>query len=568
MTTYQWFVFFLLVQIIHFLGTWKLYEAAGKKRWEAAIPVYNSIVLMKIIGRPTWWTVLLFIPIINLIMFPVIWVETLRSFGKRSSLDTFLGIVTLGFYIYYINYTQQLNYISDRSLTPDNKTADTVSSLLFAIIVATFVHTYFIQPYTIPTSSLEKSLLIGDFLFVSKMNYGARVPMTTVGLPMVHDSIPLTKKKSYLSWPQLPYFRLPSFQEIKKNDIVVFNWPADTVYQFFDRSGRKAVLKPIDKKSNYVKRCQGTPGDNFEIKDGFVFIDGKPLVLPERAKSQYEHTVYAAKGVSNEVLLSTGSTEFNRTYILKPNSEEQINAVQPYILNASQNQDKSFTVMTGFNGIPMKVIESSGIYAQEVYDAKANVNLTLKAADELRKNSTIDSVVRYIAKKTATFDKGIFPHNTNWTVDNFGPILIPEKGKTIQLNQQNLPLYKRIIENYEGNTIEISGQSIKINGEIAKSYTFKQNYYWMMGDNRHRSEDSRYWGFVPEDHIVGKPVFIWMSWDTNGKGLGKIRWERLFTTVGGDGQPQSYFQFFLIALVAYFVGEYFWRKRKEKNIKV
>ena len=568
MTAYQWFVFFLIVQIIHFLGTWKLYETAGRKRWEAAIPIYNAIILMKIIGRPTWWTVLLFIPIINLIMFPVIWVETLRSFGKRSSLDTFLGIVTLGFYIYYINYTQQLNYFSDRSLNTENKAADTVSSLLFAIIVATFVHTYFIQPYTIPTSSLEKSLLIGDFLFVSKMNYGARIPMTTVGLPMVHDSIPLTKKKSYLSWPQLPYLRLPSFQKISKNDIVVFNWPADTVYQFFDRSGRKAVLKPIDKKSNYVKRCQGTPGDNLEIKDGFVYIDGKPLTLPERAKSQYEHTVYAAKGVSNEVLLSTGSTEFNRTYILKPNSEEQINAVQPYILNASQNPDKSFTVMTGFNGIPSKVIESSGIYAQEVYDAKANVNLTLKAADELRKNSTIDSVIRYIAKKTATFDTAIFPHNTNWTVDNFGPILIPEKGKTIQLNQQNLPLYKRIIENYEGNTLEISGQSIKINGEIAKSYTFKQNYYWMMGDNRHRSEDSRYWGFVPEDHIVGKPVFVWMSWDTNGKGLGKIRWERLFTTVGGDGQPQSYFQFFIIALVAYFVGEYFWKKRKEKNIKV
>jgi signal peptidase I len=566
MTAYQWFVFFLIVQIIHFLGTWKIYEAAGRKRWEAAVPVYNAIVLMKIIGRPTWWTILLFIPIINLIMFPVIWVETLRSFGKRSSLDTFLGIITLGFYIYYINYTQPLNYISDRSLNPENKTADTVSSLLFAIIVATFVHTYFIQPYTIPTSSLEKSLLIGDFLFVSKMNYGARVPMTTVGLPMVHDSIPLTKKKSYLSWPQLPYFRLPSFQKIEKNDIVVFNWPADTVYQFFDRSGRKAVIKPIDKKSNYVKRCQGTPGDNLEIKDGFVYIDGKPLVLPERAKSQYEHTVYAAKGVSNEVLLTTGSTEFNRVYILKPNSEEQINAVQPYILNATQNPDKSFTVMTGFNGIPLKVIESSGIYAQEVYDAKNDVNLTLKAAAELRKNTAIDSVVRHIAKKTTTFDKSIFPHNTNWTVDNFGPITIPEEGKTVQLNQQNLPLYKRIIENYEGNTLENNGQTIKINGEIAKSYTFKQNYYWMMGDNRHRSEDSRYWGFVPEDHIVGKPVFIWMSWDTNGKGLGKIRWERLFTTVGGDGQPQSYFQFFLIALVAYFVGEYFWKRRKSNKV--
>ena len=163
MSTYQWFVFFLLVQVVHFLGTWKLYESAGRKRWEAAIPVYNAIVLMKIIGRPTWWTLLLFIPIINLIMIPVVWVETLRSFGKRSGLDTFLVLITLGFYMYYLNYTQKLEYVTDRSLAPHNKTADTVSSLLFAIVVATIVHTYFIQPFTIPTSSLEKSLLVGDF---------------------------------------------------------------------------------------------------------------------------------------------------------------------------------------------------------------------------------------------------------------------------------------------------------------------------------------------------------------------------------------------------------------------
>ena len=212
MTLYQWFVFFLLVQVIHFLGTWKLYVAAGRKSWEAGIPVYNAIVLMKIIGRPTWWTILLFIPIINLIMFPVIWVETLRSFGKRSTLDTFLGIATCGLYIIYVNYTQKLEYVKERSLTPENKTADTISSLLFAIIVATLVHTYLIQPYTIPSSSLEKSLLVGDFLFVSKVNYGPRVPMTTVALPMVHDSIPIAKIKSYLSIPQLPYFRFPGFE--------------------------------------------------------------------------------------------------------------------------------------------------------------------------------------------------------------------------------------------------------------------------------------------------------------------------------------------------------------------
>lgn len=563
MTLYLWFVFFLAVQIIHFLGTWKLYQAAGRKSWEAAIPVYNSIVLMKIIGRPTWWTILLFIPIINLIMFPVVWVETLRTFGKKSTLDTILGIFTFGFYIYYVNYTQKLVHNPDRKLTAENKAGDTVNSLLFAIIVATLVHTYVIQPFTIPTSSLEKSLLIGDFLFVSKVNYGPRVPMTTVALPMVHDSIPLTKSKSYLSWPQLPYFRLPAMEKIKNNDIVVFNWPVDTVHYFFEPKGRPGVIKPIDKKSNYVKRCVGIPGDNLSIIDGFVFINGKKLVLPERAKPQYEHTIYAAKGISNELLKATGSTEFSRTYIIKPTSDVQLDAVRPYITYANQNADDSFTIQTGFNGIPASVIQNTGIYAQEQYLAQTNANLTLKAAEELRKNKSIDSIIRYVDKKNAGTE--IFPHNGKWTMDEYGPILIPKAGETVQLNSENIGLYARIIGTYENNKLEIKDNQIKINGQATNSYTFTKDYYWMMGDNRHHSEDSRYWGFVPSDHIVGKPVFIWLSWDTNGKGINKIRWDRVFTTVDGEGQPQSYFKYFLIILAAYFVGEYFWRKRKESK---
>src|SRR5690606_17870211 len=194
MTWTEWFLFFLILQVVHFAGTWKMYEAAGRKRWEALVPVYNAIVLMKIINRPTWWTILLFIPIINLIMIPVVWVETIRSFGRNTTTDTLLVLFTLGLYIAYINYTQDVTYIKDRSLVATTKTGDTVSSLLFAIVVATLVHTYIMQPFTIPTSSLEKTLLVGDFLFVSKFHYGARTPMTAVALPMVHDSIPLTPK--------------------------------------------------------------------------------------------------------------------------------------------------------------------------------------------------------------------------------------------------------------------------------------------------------------------------------------------------------------------------------------
>ena len=517
MTLYQWFVFFLIIQVIHFLGTWKIYESAGRKRWEAAIPIYNAIILMKIIGRPTWWTVLLFIPIINLIMFPVIWVETLRSFGKKTTTDTLLGIFTFGFYIFYVNYTQPLNYITDRSLQPENRTADTVSSLLFAVIVATLVHTYFIQPYTIPTSSLEKSLLVGDFLFVSKMNYGARVPMTTVALPMVHDTIPFLKRKSYLTWPELPYLRLPAMQSINRTDIVVFNWPADTVYKFRDDTGRR-VDKPIDKKSNYVKRCVGIPGDSLSIKDGIVYINGKELILPERAKPQFSYKVAL-----------DGKTPIDFEYLFKD----------------------------------MDITDGAGFIDDQKKDTLFIAALTAAGAERLKNVPGITGVKRIISKDV---ENGIFPHINKWNRDNFGPIYIPQKGKTVALTMETLPFYKTIITDYEDNKLKVNGSEIVINDKVATTYTFKQDYYWMMGDNRHNSEDSRYWGYVPENHIVGKPIFIWLSIDSNAKGLDKIRWERLFTTVSGEGQPQSYFKLFLLGLVAFFVGEFFWKKRKERKI--
>jgi signal peptidase I len=513
MTVSQWFIFFLIVQLVHFIGTWKLYVSAGRKAWEAAIPVYNAIVLFKIIGRPTWWTILLFMPIINLIVFPVVWVETLGSFGKKSTLDKVLGVATFGLYIGYVNYTQKLNYSADRSNEPVNKTADTVSSLLFAIVVATFVHTYFIQPFTIPTSSLEKSLLVGDFLFVSKVNYGARTPMTTVALPMVHDTIPLTKKKSYLTWPELPYFRIPGFQSVERNDIVVFNWPVDTVYKFRDKSGLR-VDKPIDKKSNYVKRCVGVPGDQLEIKDGIVFVNGKELILPERAKPQFSYK-----------LALDGKTPIDFEYLLKD----------------------------------MDITDGAGFMNAEKRDTLFIAALTAANAERLQHIPGITGVQKIISKEV---EPGIFPHINKWNRDNFGPIYIPQQGKTVALNLEILPFYKAIITDYEKNDLKVTGTEIRINGKITTSYTFQQNYYWMMGDNRHNSEDSRYWGYVPENHIVGKPIFIWMSWDSNAKGLKKIRWDRLFTTVSGEGQPQSYFKFFLLALVAYFIGEYFWKKKK------
>lgn len=256
MTLVDILIFILIIQVIHFLGTWKLYQRAGRSAWQAAIPIYNAIVLFSIIKRPWWWVFLMFIPIVQLLMFPVIWIETAKSFGHDDTKDAVLCVATLGFYLYYINYFSKNEYQGNRELKAKTKAGETLGSIIFAVVAATIVHTYFIQPFTIPTSSLEKSLYVGDFLFVSKFHYGARTPGTAVAMPMVHDTIPLIKTKSYLNEPQLPMFRLPGFENVSRNDIVVFNWPVDTV-PYFRYSGPETFVKPIDKKSNYVKRAVG-----------------------------------------------------------------------------------------------------------------------------------------------------------------------------------------------------------------------------------------------------------------------------------------------------------------------
>jgi signal peptidase I len=515
METSGWLLLIVFAQVLHGISTWKLYVKAGRKAWEAFVPVYNGIVLMKIINRPKYWILLLFIPVINLFLFPIIWIETLRTFGKKSTLDMLLGVFTLGFYVAYVNYTQEVIYHEKRDLKAPNKTMDTIGSLSFAIVVATLVHTYFIQPFTIPTSSLEKSLLVGDFLFVSKFNYGARTPMTPIAAPMVHDTLPLIKVKSYAEKPQLPYFRFPALQKIERNDIVVFNWPADTLYHMY-KAADKRYDKPIDKKTNYVKRCTAIPGDKIELKDGVVYINGKESILPERAKPQYSYKV-----------AWDGKTQVNLDYI-----KQELHITDAF------GQIANDTLL--FSALPQK------------------------SADRIKNIPGITKIERIIHKEA---DPAIFPGSKNWNVDNLGPIYIPEAGKTVSLTKETLPFYKKIISEYEGKELIVTGNEIRIDGKVANSYTFEQDYYWMMGDNRHNSLDSRYWGFVPADHIVGKPIFIWMSIDGINDGIKNwsIRWDRLFTTVSGTGQPQSYFKYFLFALAGYFAFDYFRNKKKKKD---
>lgn len=566
MTGNEWIIFILFIQVIHFLGTWKLYRLAGRKAWEAAVPVYNAVVLMKIIKRPAWWVVLLFIPIINLLMFPVIWVETIRSFGRNSLLESWLVVLTLGFYIYYVNYALDVSYIPDRSLHPKTALGEWVSSIVFAIVAATLVHTYFMQPYVIPTGSLERTLRIGDLLFVSKFHYGARTPMTTIAAPMVHDTIPGLGIRSYLNKPQLPYFRLPGFQKIKRADIVVFSWPADTVRIFFKKE--KGVKKPIDKKSNYVKRAVGIPGDSLSVKAGRVIVNGKPLELPDRAKLQFDYTIYAQSGVSSRLLRELGVDEFTRKYLSGPLSQPQINALNPHLIGANQNERGEIELYTQAGGIPAKVIRSAGLSLREETGRERIATLTDEMVSALRNNPRIDSVVKLMQPKGQP-GFNIFPQDPAypWNNDFFGPIYLPRAGETLAITPENLPLYKKIIRDYEQNTVSVNGTRVLINGMEAATYTFKMDYYWMMGDNRDHSEDSRTWGYVPANHIVGKPVFIWLSFDNFNDGIAnwKPRWDRIFTTVGGKGEPRSYLTWFLALLAGWFLYDFIRKRRRKKS---
>lgn len=528
----EWLIFFLIIQVIHGLGTWKLYIKAGRQAWEAFVPIYNALSLMKIINRPWYWALLMLLPIVNLIMIPAVWVETARSFGKNSNVQGFLSIITLGFYNYYLNYAVDVAYIENRSLKPRTSTGEWVSSILFAIVAATIVHTYFFQPFVIPSSSLEKSLLVGDFLIVSKFHYGARSPMTTVAAPMVHDTIPLLKKKSYLfsdryeqrktAWQnklQLPYYRFPAFQKIKNNDYVVFGQPADTLLDMNKFTPDRNYYKPIDKKTNLVKRCVGIPGDTLEVRNGYVYINGKQNVLPDRAELQFSYIMYLKRSLS----------QANVNTLLK---------------------------RFGINDGARPIDNNLNVYI--VYAVSD------KAAAQLKNHPEVNRLEVYKQEKEAYGDT--FPRDPNysWNSDFFGPIYIPKAGATTPLTVENLPLYDRLIQEYEGHKVVAKGNQVFLDGKPVDSYTFEKDYYWMMGDNRHNSVDSRAWGYVPFDHVIGKPVFIWMSIDGINDGLSNwsIRWDRVFTTVSGSGKRVSYFIPFIVLVLGWTLFSR-WRKKKK-----
>ena len=558
-----WFLFFLFVQLIHGLGTYRLYNSAGFKSSIAFIPVYNALVLMKIIHRPWWWVILLFIPIVNVMMFPVIWIEICKNFGKKSWTSIFLVLVSFGLYIYSINFSKS---IKKENITNIDRKESTIGSIIFAIILATIVHTYFIQPFIIPTGSLEKTLLVGDFLFVSKYHYGARVPKTVAAFPMVHDTIVGTGIRSYLNKPQLPYLRIPALKKIKRNDLVTFNWPADTVRRFFVKEA--GVVKPIDKKSNYVKRCVAIPGDKLEIIDGLLYINNEPSKLPYRAKPLFNFKATSKNGISSKELLKINITGFSRKFKISGiNSNRQFEGIRPYISSLISSDIENFIVTTGFKGIPSKIIAENRLRVTEIKELEKIISLTNEDFEKIESKKIFDSIYR-IFKTTKSYNTSFFPNDIkyDWNEDNFGPIIIPEKGQEIELNKQTLPLYKKIIRDYEKNKLELINDKILINDVESNSYRFKMDYYWMMGDNRYNSEDSRAWGYVPENHIVGRPIFIWMSIDGINDGISnwKIRWDRVFTTIHEDGEPRSYLIHFIIFCIISWVANKFFISSNKK----
>ncbi len=387
-----------------------------------------------------------------------------------------------------------------------------------------------------------------------------------VSFPMVHDTIPIIKSRSYLKKPQLPYLRIPGFQEIKNNDIVVFNWPADTVRKFFVKE--KGVIKPTDKKSNYVKRAVGIPGDSLEIRDGIVYLNGKENNLPDRARPLFTYLIKSNEGVSSSKLINLEVDGFIRKFIIKGLSTDTYAEISDYILNISNNGENEYLIYTTDKGIPIKLVRELRLDIREIIDKEKELSLTHIDAIKIKNSNQFDTIYRTI-QETDNSNSIFFPNNTrfNWNNDHFGPLYIPKAGDKIDLNIKTLPLYKKIITDYEFNDLLVVEEDILINGVKENEYVFKQDYYWMMGDNRYNSEDSRVWGFVPFDHVLGRPVFIWMSIEGlfNGMENWKFRWDRVFTTIGFDGKPRSYLPHFIIFIVGWQLYLFIKKRRRKKS---
>jgi signal peptidase I len=495
----------LLLFILSMVGLWGIFEKSGEKGWKTLVPFYNWYIWLQIIRKPLWWYIFLLVPFINVFVILLMIVEVLKCFRKNGLVDQALGALFPFFYLPYLAFSAKEQYTDPAKLPLVKKSAtrEWVDAIIFAVIAASIIRIFLIEAYTIPTSSMEKTLLVGDYLFVSKISYGPKVPNTPIAFPFVHHTLPLTEStKSYLEWINLPYYRFPGLAKIKNMDVVVFNYPdGDTLssklqsnvsyYYLVRQYGRNAVwnnkeyfgdiiARPVDKRENFIKRCIGIAGDTIKIVDRTVFINGKAEQNPGKRQFKY--------------IVRTNGDPINQKNFEKLDITENIST------------------------------DNKGAY---------ELTLSDESIEKLRQYSNVVSIEPVIIPKNY-WNQEIFPFDSTypWNVDNFGPIWVPKAGVTIPINLTNLSLYERIIDVFEGNSLEIRDGKIFINGIETSKYTFKMDYYWMMGDNRHNSMDSRYWGFIPQDHVVGKAVFVWLSLNPNKTIFdGKIRWNKLLRFV-------------------------------------
>ena len=506
----------LLIVFLPAVGLYRLFPKAGIPSWKAWVPFLNTWEIVKVARIKKHWFFWQFIPVAG--WFISIWllIEFVKLFGKFRLIEHALTAFLPFIYLPMLAGDEKSKFLGPEVVKKHKKssTREWIDAAIFAIVAATLIRTFIFEAYTIPTGSMEKTLLVNDFLFVSKLSYGPRIPNTPLSVPFVHHTVPLFNSKSYTEALKLPYRRW--FENpIKRNDVVVFNFPAgdtltremdsqDPYYDILRReemqqaymlrneirdSARLSQLakqrardivwdqytvttRPVDKRENYIKRCVAIAGDILEIKEGLLYINNEKAFISPTSSTDY--FVYTSGKILTEEELRDAGIKLNRD-----------------------------------EGLPDFSFEGNNRY---------RINLTESELEILRKIQGIDSIQREI------INHQVFPYDPSfdWTPDSFGPLWVPQKGKSIELTPKNIALYKRLIRVFENNDWMEREGKIFINGQEATSYTFKMNYYWMMGDNRHRSQDSRFWGFVPEDHIVGEAWIIWMSVE-NG-----IRWNRLF----------------------------------------
>ena len=524
------------------VGMYGMFKKAGIESWKALVPFYNTWLIVEKCNIKKYWFWIQLIPIAG--QFVTIWITIIFTMHfNRSNLIHHTFATLLPFiYFPYLGFSDKEKFHGQSAFDKYKKpaTREWIDAAVFAIVAATIIRTFVFEPYVIPTGSMEKTMQVNDFLFVNKMSYGQRIPKTPLSFPFVHNLLPMSQKASYLKWIQLDYKRLPGFTDVKRNDVVVFNFPeGDTVINLADygsarpyysalrtlsflnpdeieiaRTGNvrglnevrypdgntlKTVLNennlllvhPYDKADNYIKRCVAIPGDKLQLVKGVLYINNEKALIPENSQITYE--------------LKTEKKRFDLT---EWDKEKGINIRNDQGYKELRNEIEEALFNTGQANITISKSDSS-----KIAQIPGVISIT----------QVYDSFIPYLGQHV------FFPFdstNLKNSVDNFGPITIPQKGAAITLSNSNISVYRRVIESYEGNKFEIKADgTFLINGIPTSTYTFKYNYYWMMGDNRHNSQDSRFWGFVPETHIVGKATLIWFSWD------GGPRWSRIFKKI-------------------------------------